>query len=299
MELRHLRYFVAVAEEENVSRAALRLRISQPAVSRQIADLEDEMSVRLFHRSAKSLRLTAAGHVFFREARAVLERAREAVRTAQDAAADPPETLHIGYAPSPTVEILAWALRAFQEAHPAIRVALHDMNSCEMFAGLRGGEIHAALMVRPESADAKGIHFETLKTYPTGIAVSSSHPFAGRRWVGLAEIVDKPLIFYSLADYPDYAAWACQLLGRKQSDLNVALECDGAVSLIAAVESGRGIALAAKSLLLMAGKRIRFVPLRPSPDPLAVGVGHLSKTPSTGVARFVEIARRIAGPPKA
>jgi len=83
MELRHLRYFVAVAEEENVSRAALKLHVSQPGLSRQIRDLEDEIGFQLFERSAKSLRLTAAGKVFLGEARAVLQRASEAVEKAR------------------------------------------------------------------------------------------------------------------------------------------------------------------------------------------------------------------------
>src|SRR5882757_80794 len=83
MELRHLRYFVAVAEAENVSRAALKLHVSQPGLSRQIRDLEDEIGFQLFERSAKSLRLTGAGKVFLTEACAVLQRADEAVKTAR------------------------------------------------------------------------------------------------------------------------------------------------------------------------------------------------------------------------
>ena len=84
MELRHLRYFVAVAEEENVSKAALKLHVSQPGISRQIRDLEDEIGFQLFERSAKSVKLTLAGTVFLSEARAVLQRAHEAVEKARD-----------------------------------------------------------------------------------------------------------------------------------------------------------------------------------------------------------------------
>src|SRR5438876_8337493 len=101
MELRHLRYFVAVAEAENVSRAALKLHISQPGISRQIRDLEDEIGFQLFQRTAKSLKLTEAGRVFLAEARAVLQRADEAVKRARAATGGSGE-LHIGYAPSLT-----------------------------------------------------------------------------------------------------------------------------------------------------------------------------------------------------
>src|SRR5436190_5053666 len=113
MELRHLRYFVAAAEAENVSRAALKLHLSQPALSRQIRDLEGELGFQLFERSAKSVRLTEAGRSFLKEARAVLERADEAVRSARAIATGGRAELHVGYAPSPTVRIMPPILRAF------------------------------------------------------------------------------------------------------------------------------------------------------------------------------------------
>src|SRR6516225_11782259 len=106
MELRHLRYFVAVAEEENVSKAALKLHVSQPGISRQIRNLEDEIGFQLFERSAKSVKLTPAGSVFLREARAVLQRANEAVEKARAAIGGGSGKIDIGYAPSLTVQIL-------------------------------------------------------------------------------------------------------------------------------------------------------------------------------------------------
>src|SRR5271166_4501101 len=118
MELRHLRYFVAVAEEENVSRAALKLHVSQPGISRQIRDLEDEIGFQLFERSAKSVRLTAAGSVFLGKARAVLQRANEAVERARAVDGGTSGEINIGYAPSLTVQILPQALRKFQDQFP-------------------------------------------------------------------------------------------------------------------------------------------------------------------------------------
>jgi DNA-binding transcriptional LysR family regulator len=117
MELRHLRYFVAVAETENVSRAALRLHVSQPALSRQIRDLEEEIGFLLLARTAKSVRLTAAGRTFLADARVVLQRVEEAVEAARAVATGQHGELHVGYAPSSTVRILPPALRAFQAAH--------------------------------------------------------------------------------------------------------------------------------------------------------------------------------------
>src|SRR5437016_75278 len=113
MELRHLRYFVAVAEEENVSRAALKLHVSQPALSRQVRDLEEELGFELLERSAKSVRLTNGGRAFLDEARAVLQRAEAAVKKARAVADGEDGELHIGYAPSLTARILPPTLRRF------------------------------------------------------------------------------------------------------------------------------------------------------------------------------------------
>lgn len=96
MELRHLRYFVAVAEEQNVTRAAARRHVSQPPLSRQIRDLEDDLGVALFEHGAKALRLAAAGRVFLTEARAVLQRAEEAVQTAKAVAGGQRGEIHVG-----------------------------------------------------------------------------------------------------------------------------------------------------------------------------------------------------------
>src|SRR6187431_654670 len=111
MELRHLKYFVAVAEEENVTRAAARLHVSQPGLSRQIRDLEEELGVPLFYHRAKSLNLTPAGRIFLDEAYAVLHRLDEATQTVKTFAGGHKHEIHVGYAPSLTTKILPCALR--------------------------------------------------------------------------------------------------------------------------------------------------------------------------------------------
>ena len=155
MELRHLRYFIGVAEEENVSRAALKMHVSQPALSRQIRDLEEELGFALLTRGAKSVRLTEAGRVFLAEARAVVQRAEEAVKTAKAAASPGKGELQIGYAPSLTARILPGALRAFHAEEPGVRVRLHDLSTEEMIAGLNQGFLQVAIVARPTAARAR------------------------------------------------------------------------------------------------------------------------------------------------
>src|SRR5437762_7909713 len=178
VELRHLRYFVAVAEMENVSRAALKLHVSQPALSRQIRDLEEELGFSLLQRSAKSVRLTDAGRAFLLEARAVLQRAEEAVKAARAIATGGRGELHVGYAPSLTARILPPTLRAFQAEFPRVRVKLHDLSTEEMLAGLREGKLQIALVVRLTPAMLRGMRFEELTRDFICLAVAPKHPFA-------------------------------------------------------------------------------------------------------------------------
>src|SRR5262245_23038506 len=185
MELRHLRYFVAVAEEENVSRAALKLHVSQPALSRQIRDLEEELGFQLLERSAKSVHLTEAGRVFLEEARAVLQRAEEAVKAAGAVASG--GELHIGYAPSLTARILPPALRAFQAVAPGVKVRLHDLSTEEMLSGLREGKLQIAFLVKPTRAMLRGLRFEELTRDALRLAVTPKHPPASRTTVTLAD----------------------------------------------------------------------------------------------------------------
>src|SRR5689334_1286904 len=129
MELRHLRYFIAVAEEENITRAAERLHVSQPPLSRQIRDLEEELGAALFERTAKSVRLTDVGRIFLTEARAVLERAQQARAVVRAITDGKQGEIHVGYAPSLTVQLLPPVLREYQESYPNVRVVLHDLST--------------------------------------------------------------------------------------------------------------------------------------------------------------------------
>lgn len=207
MELRHLRYFVVVAEEQNVTRAAARLHVSQPPLSRQIRDLEDELGVALFDHGAKAVRLTEAGKIFLTEARAALQRVDDAVQMVKAVANGQRGEIHVGYAPSLTVELLPSALKIFQEANPGVRVQLHDMSTQEMLRGLRDGKLHVTLLIQVPAKVLAGLVFEELHRYAVCVAVNPTHPLARARRVGLEQVAKERLIAYTLADYPEYHSW--------------------------------------------------------------------------------------------
>ena len=294
MELRHLRYFVAVAEAENVSRAALKLHVSQPGISRQIRDLEDEIGFQLFERSAKSIKLTGAGKIFLTEARAVLQRAEEAVKTARAIATGEQGELHVGYAPSPTSRILPPTLRAFQTESPNVRVKLHDFSTEEMIAGLRGGKLHIAFLVRPTAGMLRGLHFEKIMEDPICLAVAPNHPLARRRTVALADVVREPIVIYSRVEYPEAHEELDVMFAGMKTKPHIAEEHDGVASLIAGVESGAGVALVPESIGCIAGPRLKLVRVLPAPPPLIIGAAWSKDGLAPAAERFLKTAKQVA-----
>ena len=291
MELRHLRYFVAVAEAENVSRAALQLRVSQPGISRQIRDLEEEIGFPLFERSAKSVRLTAAGKVFLAEAREVLRHAEAAVKKARDVAHNGSGEIHVGYAPSLTVQILPQVLRKFQEQFPHVRVALHDLSSEEMLLGLGAKKLQVALTVHPPAKMLRELSYFELARYAMVVAAAPNHPLAKLNAVTLQQVAPEPLIGLSRKDYPEYHVETKKLFAAIGLKPIFAEEHEGGTSIIAAVEAGRGIALVPSSLACLVGARVNLLPLKPALPPIRVGAVWLKENESDLVKRFIAAAK--------
>src|SRR5512139_1295543 len=154
MELRQLRYFVAVAEDGNISRAAKRIFLTQPALSRQIKALEDEIGQCLLERRAHSVRLTPVGEVLLHEARELLQRAEQVVERVR--AAGSGVRLRVGYAPSLAAGLLSAAVENFTQAHPEARVELFDLSTKEMLAALENDELDVVVSVG-QPHDARGL----------------------------------------------------------------------------------------------------------------------------------------------
>jgi DNA-binding transcriptional LysR family regulator len=298
MELRHLRYFVGAAEAENISRAAVRLHVSQPALSRQIRDLEEELGFPLFERSAKSVRLTEAGKVFLTEVRAVLQRAEEAVDKARTIFGSGRPELHVGYAPSPMARIMPATLRAFQAQFPKVRVRLHDLSTEEMLAGVREGNLPLSFLVRPNRSMLRGLHFEELAHDNMCLAVAPTHALARLRTATLTQAAREPLVAFSQKDYPEYHEYLEALFASVKSRPRIAEEHDSSASLIAAIESGTGVAIVPQSFSCSSGPRLKLIPLSPTPEPIVIGAVW-SKEGLTGTAeKFWKAARAAVSPTK-
>jgi len=272
MELRHLRYFVAVAEALNFTKAAARLRVAQPALSRQVQDLEDEIGVDLLTRSSRGVALTAEGKLFLEEARALLQHAGEAVEKTRALARGEFGELNIGYSPSPTVELLPPALGAFQKAVPRVTVRLHDLAGNELADGVRSGTLELAVMQRPIEANGAGLHFEPLHAYPICVAVAPEHPFVRMKAVPLARLSGEKLVAFRRREYGDYHALLARVLKDVVPSPSIAVECDGSNSLFTEIAAGRGVAILSQVFAKIVGPRLRLRPLVPAPLAQAVGI---------------------------
>jgi DNA-binding transcriptional LysR family regulator len=253
--------------------------------------LEEMLGLTLFERSSKSLRLTAHGKMFLDEARAVLQRVEDSLRVARTMAGGQHGEIHVGYAPSLTVHLLPRTLRLFQESCPDVQVRLHDLSTQEMIDGLRKGALHVALMIRVSGKAMSGLAFERLRKFAVCVAAHPSHPAAQAVAVGLEDLAHERLIGYTRSGYPEYHEWLAMLFGKAGLQPRIAEEHDGATSLIASVEAGRGIALVQQGFECLSGPRLKVRPLSPSPPPFVLGVAHPVKKIPPATEAFVSAAR--------
>jgi DNA-binding transcriptional LysR family regulator len=213
------------------------------------------------------------------------------VKAAKAVATGADGELHVGYAPSLTARILPPTLRAFQAELPKIRVKLHDLSTEEMFTGLREGKLQIAFVVRPTAVRLRGMRFEELLRDPVCVAVSPNHLLARRRAVSIADIRSEPLLAYNRKEYPEAYELLERLFAVAKAKLRIAEEHDSVSSLIAAVESGAGLAIATESLTCVAGLRLKLIPLTPVPEPLIVGAAWVKSGFTPTAERFLKCAK--------
>ena len=197
MELRHLRYFVAVAEELNFRRAAERLHIGQPPLSIQIRALEEEVGARLLERSKRRVSLTEAGSRFLRRAREILAAAGEAVDEARQAARGELGSLRVGFTSSlPYTSILPDLLVAYRRRYPAVELQLKEMFTTDQLVAIAAGRLDVGLVRYVGGALPSGVSVRELGADPLCLVVNAAHPLANRESVRFAELADEGFITF-------------------------------------------------------------------------------------------------------
>src|SRR5580704_7283397 len=192
MELRHLRYFVAVAEELSFRRAAERLHLAQPPLSSQIKDLEIELGARLFDRSTRSVKLTSVGRVFLEEARAVIKASEQAAQTVRRAEQGLVGTLRIGILAPAATPRLAQVLRSFRQKYPFVQFSLFELTSVEQLQRLRSDQLDVGLL-RPPIGFPE-LEFLFLEESPMVLAAPAGHRLTKLRSIAWRDFDKEALV---------------------------------------------------------------------------------------------------------
>ncbi len=292
MELRQLRYFVAVAETGNISTAAKKIFLTQPALSRQIKALETEIGQGLLERRAHSVHLTTVGEGFLREARELLQHADqvlERVRTAGRGV-----RLRVGYAPSLASGILSVAVGNFTQAHPDAKVELFDFSTSEMFAELESNKLDIILTVATDT-ETRGLKWAPLVRTTWKLAVNRKHPFVNQQRISPAQMAREPLLAFCQRDYPEYWEIINRWLTEHRQHPKIGGEYDGVESLMTAVESGLGVAVVTARTAQLFHNRAQFKNLSPGPKPLCIAAGYrMDRGDHPLLAVFIEDLRNAA-----
>lgn len=261
MELRHLRYFVAVAEELNFRRAAERLRVAQPALSSQIKDLEFDVGARLLDRDTGGVRLTDAGAAFLEEARLIVAHAQRAASVAREAAKGRRGRLTVGYFAPIFMGLMPQSLKTYREKYPDVDVVLVEMPIADQLAALEAGTIQIAFSVGGALVPP-AMHSALLARSPMRVVMHRAHRLARARRISLTDLQEEPMLcFLARKGGPSvHGDIIRRTFAARGLTIKSLREIDGVEAFRATLESGLGVSAIAESGSL---SQSEFLVLRP------------------------------------
>lgn len=263
MELRHLRYFVVVAEDCSFNRAAKRLYISQPALSRQIKNLEDELGTALFLRQSDGLRLTEAGTLFLEQAKDIVHRSQVAMQSIQARYSNTDEPLIIGYIPTILQSFLGEALHRFGLAYPQVPIQLQEIPPGEQVRALRERTIDIAFMGNSPSELEVEFDAQCVRRVPVAAMLPSTHPLAQRDSIQLIELASEKFIGISETNFPKRNEFIHDFCRRAGFAVNLHRSADSLASMVALVAAGQGVAVIPTEATALPHPNVVFVLLNP------------------------------------
>lgn len=299
MELRHLRYFLAVAEELHFARAAQRVGISQPPLSQQIGALEQELGVRLFDRTSRTVRLTSAGKAFLEPARATLAQADRATQVARRASRGELGELAVGFnASAPFIPKVANAIVEFRNRYPDIRLALTEVHGTAQPALL---DDHSLDVVFVRNVDRMALSPRITATLLLEerlfVAMRPEHPLARRNEVGLRDLAGEPMVLYSREGGSCFTDQLLELLDHAGVEPLIAQTVREVSTLFGLAAAGVGVTVLAESLCALQSARLAY---RPLADPAAITTMWLLHLPEHSLTlqcrNFLDIIRRDGSP---
>ena len=267
MELRHYRYFLAAAEELNISKASRRMNVSQPAMSRLIRDLEDELGAPLFKRERFGIALTPAGETFLGYARQILDLSNEAIRVLRNQPAQNP-TITIGFITSSLGSFFGTALKSIREAHPDLMINIHELSPADQARALHKGQIDIALIGNPCGSIQDEFETSVLFEMALEAVLPAGHRLAKRKRVNLKELEEDDFIGYSEESFTGRNQTiinACRVAGFKPS---LKYQADSLVEVLTLIGAGTGICLMPADVVSLPHPGTVFLPIRNKLEPI-------------------------------
>ena len=290
-ELRHLRYFVAVAEELNFSRAARRLQMAQPPLSVAIRQLEAEIGAQLFQRSSREVTLTEAGRVLLEGARRTLAEADRALTAAKRAGIGELGTLRVAFSWSARFETLPALGRALREQHPDVELLTEEMWNSRMIPALRAGEIDAAIALCPEIGGE--LAYARIRTEPVVALLGASHPLAGEQAVELGSLAGEAFVLFPREFAPrlyDILVGVCRRAGFEPAVRPESFHTGWDLRVLADVPV---VALVPQSVARELPPGVVAVPLAETGEQLETCIVARADNTSPTLVAFIEVARKV------
>jgi len=292
MELRHLRYFAAVAQHLNYTEASRRLHVAQPAISKTILDLEDELGVKLLLRTKRSVQLTSAGTIFLREIGGVLRQADEAKRLAQRAARGEIGRVAIGFMVSAASPFLPRVIRAYRQRYPDVELALSELAPEEQLSALKSGEIDVGFS-SPFPKDTRDwLAGELIYTDRLMLALPKAHKLAARTRVNLRDLAGENFVQFHRRGAPDVFDACVALCGRAGFTPRIVYEANLMAAVLTLVESGLGASLVPAYVRYLYHEECLLRPVAPASPKFGLRMAWRRDSVSPALAAFREIVLR-------
>jgi DNA-binding transcriptional LysR family regulator len=292
MELRHLRYFTAVAEHGGIGRTAHIVHVAPSAISEQIRDLESELGVSLFDRKNRRIRLTYHGERFLKDARAVLEVADRAVANVQKSIRGEIGTLTIGFFVGGTGNFFPRVIKEFRHRFADVQVSLVEMAPAMQHRALETGAIEIAFTRPVQAAYATLLRSEHFKTEPFYVVLLRTHPLAGKRRIFLRELANEMFILNDRSHSPatfDKVITLCAEAGFSPRIGSTATVSSGVIAL---VEAGEGVAIVAEGSKKLGSEEVAFVPVADNTAFIDLVIAWSPQYETPVVRSFLELVRK-------
>jgi DNA-binding transcriptional LysR family regulator len=295
VELHHIRDFVAVAEELSFTRAADKLHVAQPSLTRKIRNLEEEIGAALFDRGKGHLELTEAGRVFLDDAKRLLALAAESIETARRVSREEPEQFRIGFTSGFEYHRLPVTLAAFLRVCPRAKLSLFDMTCAEQMCALQAGTIDIGFIGLPDALAGTGLRGESVATYEVVAALPESSRLAARSTITIKDLQDIPFIGLNRKEYPHYDEWMRRVCQPAIWRPRVVQAPDRFSVLLNSVAAGMGAAVMPEHNRHLPHQGVVFRRIKP-PIRVELCLAWRSDTSSRPLQEYLRIVRTMTGP---